>query len=117
VRVFGNRMLRRIFKPKWEEVTGEWRKLHSEKLNDLYSSSNIIRVIKSRRMRWAGHVARVGYRRGAYSFFVGKREEKSPLGRSRPRWEDNIEMDLQEVGWRRRTGLIWLRIGTGGGHL
>jgi len=94
--VFENRVLRRIIGPKREEVTGEWRKLHNE-LNNLYSSPNIVRVIKSRRMRWAGHVARVGERRGVYRVLVGKPEGKRPLGRPRRGWEDNIRMDLREV--------------------
>jgi hypothetical protein len=85
LRVFENRVLRRIFMPKRDEVTGEWRKLHNEELNDLYSSSNILRVIKSRRMRWAGHVARMGKRRGVYRVLVGKPEGKRPLGRPRRR--------------------------------
>jgi hypothetical protein len=83
-------------------VTGEWRNLHNEELNDLYSSRNIVRVVKSRRMRWAGHVARMGEDRGVYRGLVGKPEGKRPLGRPRPRWEDNIKMDLQEVGGGRR---------------
>jgi hypothetical protein len=115
--VFENRVLRRIFGPKWDEVTGEWRRLHNEELNDLYSSSNIIRVIKSRRMRLAGHVARMGEGRGAYRILVGRPEGRRPLGRLRRIWEDNIKMDLQEVGWGAWTGLIWLRIATGGGLL
>jgi len=78
-------------------VVGEWRRLHNEELNDLYSSPNIVWVIKSRRMRWAGHVARMGEERGAYRVLVGKPEEKRPLGRPRLRWVDNIRMDLQEV--------------------
>ena len=98
LRVFENRVLRRIFGPKRDEVTGEWRKLHNEELNDLYCSPNIMRVIKSRRMRWAGHVARMGERRGVYRVLVGNSEGKRPLGRPRRRWEDNIRMDLQEVG-------------------
>jgi len=77
---------------------GEWRRLHKEELNDLYSSPNIVRVIKSRRMRWAGHVARMGEERGVYRVLVGKPEGKRPLGRRRRRWVDNIRMDLQEVG-------------------
>jgi len=100
-RVFGKRVLRRIFGSKRDEVTGEWRKLHNEELNDLYSSPNIVRVIKSRRMRWAGNVARMGERereRGVYRVLVGKPEGKRPLWRPRCRWEDNIKMDLQEVG-------------------
>jgi hypothetical protein len=107
--VFENRVLRRIFGSKRGEVTGEWIRLHNEELNDLYSPPNIIRVIKSRRMRWAGHVARIGERRGAYRILVGRPEGRRPLGRPRFRWEDNIKMDLEEVGW--------LRIGTGGGLL
>jgi hypothetical protein len=96
--LFENRVLRRIFGPKRDEVTGEWRKLHNEELNDLYSSPNIVRVIKSRRMRWAGHVARMGEERGVYRVLVGKSEGKRPLGRPRRRWEHNTRMDLQEVG-------------------
>ena len=91
-------MLRRIFGPKRDEVTGEWRKLHNEELKGLYSSPNIVRVIKSRRMRWAGHVARMGEGREVYRVLVGKPEGKRPLGRPRRRWNDNIRMDLQEVG-------------------
>ena len=93
--VFENRVLKRIFRPKRDEVRGEWRKLHNEKLNDLYSSPNIVWLIKSRRMRWAGHVARMGEKRGVYRALVGKPERKRPLGRPRLRWEDNIKMDLQ----------------------
>ena len=98
LRVFKNMVLRRIFGPRRDEVTEEWRRLHTEELNDLYSSPNIVRVIKSRRMRWAGHVARMGEERGVYRFLVGKPEEKRQLGRPRRRWVDNIRMDLQEVG-------------------
>ena len=87
-------MLTRIFEPKRDEVTREWRKLHSEELNDLYCSPNIVRVIRSRRMRWAGHVVRMGERRGVYSVLVGKPEGKRPLGRPRLRWEDNIKIYL-----------------------
>jgi hypothetical protein len=99
LRVFENRVLRRIFGPKRDGVTREWRRLHNEELNDLYSSPNIIRVIKSRRKRWAGHVASMGEGRGAYRVSVGRPEGRRPLGRPRRRWEDNIKMDLQEVGW------------------
>jgi hypothetical protein len=98
LRVFENRVLRRIFGPKRDEVTGKWRKLHNEKLNNLYCSTNIVRVIRSRRMRWAGHVARMGEEGGVYRVLVGKPERKGPLGRPRLRWEDNIKMDLREVG-------------------
>jgi len=98
LRVFENMVLRRIFGPRRDEVTGEWRRLLNEELNDLYSSHNIVRVIKSRRIRWAGHVARIGEERGVYRVLVGKPEGKRPLGRPRRRWVDNIRMDLQEVG-------------------
>jgi hypothetical protein len=97
--VLENRVLRRIFGPKRDEVTGEWRKLHNEELHDLYSSPNIIRIIKSRRMRWAGHLARMREKRNAYRLLVGKPEGKRPLGRTRRWWVDNIRMDLGEVGW------------------
>jgi len=96
--VFENNVLRRIFGPRRDEVTGEWRRLHNEELNGLYSSPNILRVIKSRRMRWAGHVARMGEERGVYRALVGKSEGKRTLRRLRRRWVDNIRMDLQEVG-------------------
>jgi hypothetical protein len=92
-------VLRRIFGPNRDEVTKEWRKLHNEKLNDLYSSPNIVRVIKPRRMRWEGHVASMGERSGVYRVFVGKPEGKRLLRRQRHRWEYNIKMDLQEVGY------------------
>jgi hypothetical protein len=95
--VFENRVLRRIFGPKRDEVTGEWRKLHNVELRDLYSSPSIIRIIKSRRMRLAGNVARMGENRNAYRLLVGKPEGKRPLGRPRRRWMDNIRMDLGEV--------------------
>jgi hypothetical protein len=97
LRVFENKALRRIFGPKRDEVTGEWRRLHNIEHYALYSL-NIIRVIKSRRLGWAGHVARMGERRGAYRASVGKPEGRRPLGRPRLRWEDNIKMDLREVG-------------------
>jgi len=98
LRVFQNMVLRRIFRPRKEYVTGEWRRVHNEELNDLYSSPNIVRVIKSRRMRWAGNVARMGEERGVYRVLLGKPEGKRPLGRPRRRWVDNIRMDLQDVG-------------------
>jgi len=99
LRVFENMVLRRKFGPKKNEATGESKKLHNEELNDLYCSLNIARVIKSRRMRWAGHVARMGEGRGVYRALVGKPEGKGPLGRPRHRWEDNNKMDFQEVGF------------------
>ena len=96
--VFENRVLRRVFEPKRDEVTGDWKKLHIEELSDLYTLPNIVRVVKSRIMRWAGHVARMGEGRGVPRVLVGKPEGKRPLGRPRRRWEYNIKMDLQEVG-------------------
>ena len=107
LRLFENSGLRRIFRPKRDEVTGEWRKLHNEELNVLYCSPNILRVTKSRRMRWAGHVARMGGRRGVYRDLVGKPEGERPLGRPRCRWEGNIKMDLQEVGCG---GMDWIEL-------
>jgi hypothetical protein len=116
-KVLENRVLIRIYLPEWDEVTGEWIKLHSEKFNNLYCSPNIVRVLKSRRMRWARHVARMGEKRGVYRVFVGKPDGKRPLGRPWRRWEGNIKMELQEVGLRGAwTGFIWLRTGTDGGH-
>jgi hypothetical protein len=111
--------LRRIFGPKRDEVTGEWRKLHNEELHNLYSSSDITRQNKSRRMRWAGHVAGMGEERKLYKVLVGKPEGNRPLGRPRRRWEDVIRMNLRETGlggggW---IGFNWLRIGTSGGLL
>jgi hypothetical protein len=96
--VFENRVLRRIFGPKRDGVTGGWRKLHNEELHNLYSSPSIIRIIKSRSMRWAGHVARMGEKRNMYRLLVGKPEGKRPIGRLRRRWIDNIKMDLLEIG-------------------
>jgi hypothetical protein len=98
LRVFENRVLRRIFGSKRDEVTGEWSKLHSGELHNLYSSPDIIRQIKSRRMRWAGHVARRGEGRNLYRVLVGKPEGRRPLGRPTRRWEDGIKMDLTEIG-------------------
>jgi len=91
-------VLRRIFGLSRDEVAGEWRRLHNEELNDLYSSPNIVLVIKSKRMRWAGHVARMDQERGVYRVLVGKPVGRRPLGRPRRRWVENIRMDLQEVG-------------------
>ena len=98
LRVFENMVLRRIFGPRRDEATGEWRRMHNEEQSDFYSSPNIVRVIKSRRMRWAGHVAHMGEERRVYRVLVGKPEGKRPLGRPRRRWVDNFRMDLQEVG-------------------
>jgi len=96
--VFENRVLKRVFGPKKDEVTGEWRKLHNEELRDLYSLPNIVRVVKSRRMRWVGHVALMGEGRGVHRVLVEKPEGKRTLGRPGSRWEDNIKKDLREVG-------------------
>ena len=95
--MFENMVLRRIFGPRRNAVTGEWRRLHNEELNDFYSSPNILRVIKSRRIRWAGHVARVDEETVVYMVWVDKPEGKRPLGRPRRRWVENIRMDHQEV--------------------
>jgi hypothetical protein len=97
--VFENRVLRRIFGPKRDEVTGGWRKLHNEELHGLYSSLSIVRVIKARRIKWAGHVARMGEGKGACNILVGRSEGRRPLGRPRRIWEDNIKMDLRETGF------------------
>jgi hypothetical protein len=107
LRVFENKVLRRIFGPKRDEVTGGWRKLHDKEFHDLYSSPSIIRIIKSKRMRWAGHVVRMGEKRNAYRLLVGKPEGKRPLGRPRRRWVDNIKVDLLEIGWG---GVDWIGI-------
>jgi len=98
LKVFEKRVLKRVFGSKRDEVTREWRKLHNEERRDLYSLPNIVRVVKSRRIRWAGHVALMGDGRGVHRVLVGKPEGKRPLGRPRHRWEDNIKMDLWEVG-------------------
>jgi hypothetical protein len=112
--VFENRLLRGVFGPNRDGVTWEWRRLHNEELNDLYSSPNIIRVIKSRRMRGAGHVARMGEGRSAYRILVGRSEGRRPLGRPRRRWDDNFKMDLRKVRWGhgslRTTKLIGLSL-------
>jgi hypothetical protein len=99
LRVYENRVLRRIFGPTRDEVTGVWRKMHNVELHGLYSSPSIVRVIKARRMRWAGHVARMEDVRGAYNILVGRPEGRRPLGRPRHRWEDNINMNLREIGF------------------
>jgi hypothetical protein len=103
--ILRNRVLRRIFGPKKDEVTGEWRKLHNEELHDLYSSPSIIRIFKASRMPWAGHAARIGEKRNAYRLLVGKPEGRRPLGRSRRRWMDNVRMNLVEVG---RDDVDWI---------
>ena len=105
-------MLRKIFGPKKDEMTCEWRRLPNEEFYDLYSSLYIIRAIKLRRMRWAEYVARLGDRRGAYRVVVGIPGEKIPLGRPMCRWEGNIKMDLKEMGWEALTGLMCLSTGT-----
>jgi hypothetical protein len=110
LRVFENRVLRRIIWPRRDEVTGEWRKLHKEKLNDLYCLPNIVRVLKSRIMRWAGHVARMEERRCVCWVLVEKPEGKRPLGRTRLRWKDNIETDIQKVGCG---GMDWIDLAQG----
>jgi len=107
LRAFENRVLRRIFGPKRDEVTGEWRKLLNEEFNNVYTSSNIVRMTKSRRMRWAGRVACMGERRGVFRVLVGKYEGKRPLGRPRRRWENNVKMDIQEVGCG---GMDWIEL-------
>jgi hypothetical protein len=103
-------VLRRIFGPKRDEIIIGWRRLHNEELHNLYSSPNIIRMIKSRRMSWAGHVAQMGRKRNAYKILVGKPEGKRPLGRPRCRWVDNVKIDVREIGWDGMvwTALIWL---------
>jgi hypothetical protein len=104
--VFEKRVLRRIFGPERDEATGEWRRLNNEELNDLYSSPNIIRVIKSRRMKWAEHEARMEEKKDAYRILVGRPEGRRPLRRPTRRWENNIKMGLQEVGW----GMNWIEL-------
>jgi hypothetical protein len=107
LRVFDNRVLRRIFGPKRDEATGEWKRLNNEELNDLYASPNIIRVMKLRRMRWAGHVARMEEKRGAYRILVWRPEGRRPFGRPRRSWEYNIKMDIGEAGWG---GMNWIEL-------
>jgi hypothetical protein len=117
--VFENRVPRRIFGPRRDEVMGDWRKLHNEELHNLYSSPNIIGMIKSGRIRWVRHVTRMGEKRNAYRMLVVKPEGKRPLGRPRLRWVANIKIDLREIGW---DGMVWtgsipLWIKTNGGLL
>jgi hypothetical protein len=104
--MFENRMLKRIFGPKWKEVIGGWRRLHNEEVHNFYSSTNIIRVIKSKRIRWAGRVARTG-KMNAYNILVGKPEGKRPLRKPRYRLEDNIKMDFREIVW---DGVDWIHM-------
>jgi hypothetical protein len=105
--VFENRVLRRIFGPMRNEVTVDWRKLNNEELHNLHSSPNIIRMIKPRRMRWTGHVARRGETMNAYRILVGKPEGKRPLGTLSCRWVDNIKMDLRQIEW---DGVDWIEL-------
>jgi hypothetical protein len=117
LRVFENRVLRGMFGPEGDEVTGEWRKLHSGELHNLYSSPDIIRQIKSRGMRWAGHVARMGEGRNVYRVLVGKPNGKTPLRIPGRRWKDGIKMDLRRLVGGIWNGFTWLRIGIAGGLL
>jgi hypothetical protein len=111
LRVFENRVFRRIFGPKRDEVMGGWRRLHIEQLRNLYSSPSIIRMIQSRRMRWTGYVARMGEMRNVYGILVEKPDGRRPLGRPRCRWVDNIKMDLREIGW---DGIDWIDLAQDG---
>jgi hypothetical protein len=106
LRVFENRVMRRILGPKRED-DGSWRKLHNDELHSLYSSPNIVKVIKSRRMRWTRHVARIGEGRGVYRVLVGRPEGKRPPGRPRRRWEENTKLDLREIGI---DGANWIQL-------
>ena len=117
LRVFNNRVLKRILRPERDKVTGELRKLHNEEVNDLYPTPKIFRLMKARRMIWVGHLALMGQGTAVYRILLGKPEGKRPPGRTRCRWEDNIKMDLQQVGCGVWTKLSWLRIETVGGHL
>jgi len=117
LRVFENRVLRKVFGPKRDDVTGEWRKLHNVELNDLYSLPSIVRVVKSRRMRWAGHVARMGEDRGVHRVLVGKPEGKRPLGDQDVDGRIILRWIFRKLEGVVGTGWNWLRIGTGGGHL
>jgi len=114
LRVFENRVLRKIFGPKRAEVAGEWIRLINEKLYDLFSLRSIIRVIKSRVMRWIEHVASMGQKRGTFKVTMWRTDGNRQLGRTRRRWEDNIKMGFHEIVWGGWTGSIWLRMGTGG---
>jgi hypothetical protein len=119
LRVFENRVLRKMYGSKREEVAGGWRRLHNEEVHNLYASSHTINVMKSRRMRWADHVERMGDMRNVYRVLVGKRKRKSPLGRPKRRWENNIRIYLlirKDIA-KLCTGYVWLRIWTSGGLL
>jgi hypothetical protein len=107
LRVCENRMVRSIFEPKRDEVIGGWRKLHNEELHNLYSSPSIIRMIKSRRMRWRGHAAGMEQKRNAYRILMGKREGRGPLGRHRRRWKENNKIDFGKIQWG---GMDWIRL-------
>ena len=115
--MFENRVLRRIFGPKRDEATGEWRKLHNKELNVLYPSPSTVRVIKSRRMRWVGHAARIGESRGVCRVYLRQPEGKRQLGRPERRWEDNIKLIFRKLDVGAWAGSIWLRIETRGGIL
>jgi hypothetical protein len=117
IKMYFKERLRRIFRPNRDEVVGGWRKLRNEELHDLYCSPSVIRIIKTRRMRLTGHIARVGEKRNAYRILMGKPEGKRPLGRPRRSSEDNIKMDLREIVWGGMDWITWLRIGTSGGPL
>ena len=117
LRVFENMVLRRVFGPKREEVTEEWRKQHNEELNDLYSLPNIVRVVKSRRMRWSGHLTRMGEDRVVHRMLVGKPEGKRPLGNQDVDGRIILRWIFRKLEGVVGTGRSWLRIGTGGGHL
>jgi hypothetical protein len=116
LRLFKNRVLRRTYGPKRKKAWECQRTMHNEELHNMYASSNIIRVIRSRRLKWTGNVTRMGEMRNSYKILVGKLEGKRPLERLRRRWGDNIRMDLREC-WELWTGFLWLRIGTSGGLL
>jgi hypothetical protein len=105
LRVFVNRVERRVFEPKRDDVIGEWRKMHNKELNDLYSLPHIVRVVKSIRTRWAGYVMHMGVDRVVHRVLMEKPEGKRPLGRPRHRWEDNIKMDVQDVVWGHGDGM------------
>jgi hypothetical protein len=111
LKVFENRMLRNIFGPYRDEVRREWRRVHNEEFYALYASPNIIGVIKSRKKTWAGHVARLWYKRGSYRVLVGRPDSKRPLGKRKRRWDDIIKLDLQDVGWG---GMDWIAVAQDG---